>query len=347
MLLRKWLNENRDQLRQKRKIEERAEEWRSHHKSKDYLLQGKPLADAKAFHKQQANTLSLSDLAVEFIQRSSRQKRVNQLRAAGFLTVPVLVVFVAIVPHLRQRNYAQARNIVATRGAGTREALEVLTEGCHERQFLERQQLKIPNYLITLLFGNCTNLSRTNLRGADLRDANLSGANLSTANLVGAYLTSANLHSINLSSSKLMDTTFENANLYGANLSGANFSNAGLTNTDLSNANLSGALLFFINSREVLNLEPLQLKAKPSPFLCNVALPTYSQQPRVNPNRDCDRIPQLLSSRYDISLEELKGSSMGSTSFSGGRNNIKLLIEVSTPQFEDLCHTVAMPLSPR
>ncbi|NJL35960.1 MAG: hypothetical protein HC899_03785 [Leptolyngbyaceae cyanobacterium SM1_4_3] len=247
LLLRKWLNENRDQLRQKRKIEERAEEWRSHHKSKDYLLQGKPLADAKAFHKQQANTLSLSDLAVEFIQRSSRQKRVNQLRAAGFLTVPVLVVFVAIVPHLRQRNYAQARNIVATRGAGTREALEVLTEGCHERQFLERQQLKIPNYLITLLFGNCTNLSRTNLRGADLRDANLSGANLSTANLVGAYLTSANLHSINLSSSKLMDTTFENANLYGANLSGANFSNAGLTNTDLSNANLSDAKFYGAN----------------------------------------------------------------------------------------------------
>ena len=44
--------------------------------------------------------------------------------------------------------------------------------------------------------------------------------------------------------------------------------------------------------------------AKPSPFLCNVALPAYSRQPAVNPNRDCDRIPQLLSTRYSIPLEE-------------------------------------------
>ncbi|NJN22813.1 MAG: pentapeptide repeat-containing protein, partial [Leptolyngbya sp. RL_3_1] len=97
------------------------------------------------------------------------------------------------------------------------------------------------------------------------------------------------------------------ADLRYANLSGADLNCALISDANLSNANLSGALLFFINSREVLNLEPLQLKAKPSPFLCNVALPTYSQQPRVNPNRDCDRIPQLLSSRYDISLEEAQG----------------------------------------
>lgn len=39
-----------------------------------------------------------------------------------------------------------------------------------------------------------------------------------------------------------------------------------LTDANLSDANLSNALLFFINLREVLNLEPLQLEATPPPF---------------------------------------------------------------------------------
>ncbi|MEQ8956825.1 MAG: pentapeptide repeat-containing protein, partial [Coleofasciculus sp. C2-GNP5-27] len=102
------------------------------------------------------------------------------------------------------------------------------------------------------------------------------------------------------------------ANLSGANLNYANLSDADLncpllSDANLSDANLSGALLFFVNSRQVQNLEPLQLQAQHKPFLCNVALPSYSHQPKVNPNRDCDRIPQLLSDRYNISLEEAQG----------------------------------------
>ena len=88
----------------------------------------------------------------------------------------------------------------------------------------------------------------------------------------------------------------------GLRLSGAN-----LYGADLSGANLSGALLFFVNSREALNLEPFQLKANATaPVLCHVALPAYGSDPELNPNRDCDRIPQLLSDRYDIPLEEAR-----------------------------------------
>ena len=94
------------------------------------------------------------------------------------------------------------------------------------------------------------------------------------------------------------------ADLRSANLSGANLNCVLLTDTNLSDANLSNALLFFTNLRDALNLEPLHLEAKPSPFLCNVALPAYAQQPDVNHNRACSRMPQLLSARYDISLEE-------------------------------------------
>ncbi|MGJ3246475.1 MAG: pentapeptide repeat-containing protein [Elainellaceae cyanobacterium] len=155
-------------------------------------------------------------------------------------------------------------------------------------------------------------LSGANLNGADFCGANLSGANLSGADLIRANLNGANLNGADLRYANLSGADFRYANLSGAdfrcaNLSDANLNCALLSDANLSDANLSRALLFFINSREVLNLEPFQLKAKPSPFLCNVALPAYSHQPGVNPNRDCDRIPQLLSARYDIPLEEAQG----------------------------------------
>lgn len=157
-------------------------------------------------------------------------------------------------------------------------------------------------------------LSRANLGSADLNGAELGGANLNGANLNGANLISANLSGANLSGAKLRYADLSgadlryanlcNADLRQANLSGADLNCALLSNANLSDTNLSGALLFYINSRDVQNLESLQLEAEPSPFLCNVALPAYSKKPSVNPNRDCDRIPQLLSARYDISLEE-------------------------------------------
>ncbi|NJN92116.1 MAG: pentapeptide repeat-containing protein, partial [Leptolyngbyaceae cyanobacterium SL_5_14] len=288
LLLRKWLTENRDQLRQKRKIEERAEEWRLHHKSKDYLLQGKLLVDAKAFHKQQTNALSLSGLAVEFIQKSTRQKRVNQLRAAGFLTVPVLVVYVAIVPPLRQINYGRAWRTIETRSPGTLEALEVLTEGCREKY-----ALNISDYLLTLLFGDCADLSSanlhsTNLRSADLSSANLDSADLSSANLDSADLSSANLDSANLDSANLRDANLRNANLHNANLRSANLRYADFRSTtptfsgqevylifpitrdsaaydtigaSLSGANFSDADLSGADFRDVRGLIPEQVKA--------------------------------------------------------------------------------------
>jgi uncharacterized protein YjbI with pentapeptide repeats len=150
-------------------------------------------------------------------------------------------------------------------------------------------------------------LINANLSGADLINANLSGTDLINANLSGANLSGANLRYANLSGANLRDANLSGANLKYANLSGADLNCTLLSDANLSNANLSGALLFFVNSREVQNLEPLQLQAQPSPFLCNVALPSYSHQRKVNPNRDCDRIPQLLSDRYNISLEEAQG----------------------------------------
>lgn len=152
-----------------------------------------------------------------------------------------------------------------------------------------------------------TDLSGADLSGADLSGTNLSGADLINANLSGANLSGANLRFANLSGANLRFVNLSGANLKYANLSGADLNCTLLSDANFSDTNLSGALLFFVNSREVQNLEPFQLKTKPSPFLCNVALPSDSHQTKVNPNRDCDRIPQLLSARYHISLEEAQG----------------------------------------
>ena len=150
-------------------------------------------------------------------------------------------------------------------------------------------------------------LSGANLSGVDLSHARLSGAELASANLNGANLNGADLQYANLSEADLRYTNLSEADLRYANLSGADLNCALLSDANFSEANLSKALLFYINSRNVQNLEPLQLKAQPSPFLCNVALPSYDSHTNVNPNRDCDRIPHLLSTRYRISLEEAQG----------------------------------------
>lgn len=171
------------------------------------------------------------------------------------------------------------------------------------------RKLNFLNFRITNPNTETADLSGADLNGVDLSGADLSGADLRYANLRYANLSGANLRGAEFRYADLSGAEFRYADLSGANLKYANLSDANLNCTllsgaNLSDANLSRALLFFVNLREVLNLEPLQLKAQPSPFLCNVALPNYSQQPNVNPNRACNRIPQLWRDRYNISLEE-------------------------------------------
>lgn len=151
---------------------------------------------------------------------------------------------------------------------------------------------------------NGASLCGADFRGANLSGATLSGANLSEANLRGATLSGAGLRYANLSGADLRYTDLRDSDLRHANLSYADLNCAFLRGANLSDANLRGALLILINLRDVLNLEPLQLQAKPSPFLCNVALPDYSQHPRINPNCACHGIPQVLSDHYAISLRE-------------------------------------------
>ncbi|HLP90765.1 MAG TPA: caspase family protein [Nostocaceae cyanobacterium] len=73
-LLRQWLNENREALRQKRKIEAAAQEWLDNGKIKDYLLQGVKLAQAEDFLQTHADTMPVSSPAKELIAASQAER---------------------------------------------------------------------------------------------------------------------------------------------------------------------------------------------------------------------------------------------------------------------------------
>ncbi|MEH2340043.1 nSTAND1 domain-containing NTPase [Nostoc sp.] len=248
LLLREWIEESRDILRQKRKIEAAAVEWRDRRRVKDYLFQGKRLREVEDFQKQQTENLRLSDLAIEFIQASVTQRRDNRFWSiAFFLIIPLVLSVVGIVIEKSIRINQLWQTVDAARGKefspARIEALEKLMQA--------GESLAKNDFSHAILIG--ANLSSANLRDADLRDAdlrvaNLNSADLSSADLRGAYLSGANLSSANLSSANLSRAELSRADLSRADLSGANLSaaylsDAYLRSADLSRADLSGANL--------------------------------------------------------------------------------------------------------
>jgi formylglycine-generating enzyme required for sulfatase activity/energy-coupling factor transporter ATP-binding protein EcfA2 len=77
--LRKWLEENRDALGRQRKIEEEAKYWVEKEKDKEYLWRGTRLEEAVEILKEYAATVTLSSLATEFLQASSREQLITYL----------------------------------------------------------------------------------------------------------------------------------------------------------------------------------------------------------------------------------------------------------------------------
>ncbi|MEH2330696.1 nSTAND1 domain-containing NTPase [Nostoc sp.] len=76
--LRKLVDKNREAIRNERKIQEAAEEWRDQQKSSDYLFAGLRLEAAEKFLQEEAEIVPPSNLAVEFIEES--QKKRDRLR---------------------------------------------------------------------------------------------------------------------------------------------------------------------------------------------------------------------------------------------------------------------------
>ena len=330
-LLRQWIEQNRDRLRQQRRIEASAVTWQEQQKSQGYLLQGLPLDEAMQFQKQQADTFPLSNAARTFIQRSRRQRQWNRLKTASWLIIPALVI-VGIVEHnLREQGVRADIGRIDDNQGGSEEkyAAEDLVRGCR-RGVPRPEQNWLGNYIgERILLGNCRSLTRLDLSGADLSGADLSGADLFIANLRDADLSNALLDDADLSSADLRDadlrqtnlsdanlsyTDLRDASLFSANLSDANLFSTGLNDAhlvvaDLSNANLSytnlsNAVLLETDLRGTTDLTSQQLTGEVAPHLCNVFLPNTLKD--IDPDRDCDsdKLSQILAKRYGITEEE-------------------------------------------
>lgn len=238
--LRQWINESRDILRQKREIEEDTEEWYSHGKSQDFLLQGIRLAQAKTFQAEHGNVYPLNVLDEEMIHESIQQEKrdafqTNCLRVATWtLCAFGLLGFIASLEiynrkHQTDEAFRELKKVASIDNKiidlGKRdELLQNLTGGCAGI----KNTPWINSYFSTRLFGNCVPFY-----GKDLSEIDLSKVTLKDANL----------QKVDLSSAKLCKVRFENVNLQGANLAATSLQESNFINVDFSEANLRGAQL--------------------------------------------------------------------------------------------------------
>lgn len=303
-LLRQWIEQNRDLLRQQRKIEGNAIAWRDQGQKRGYLLDGLPLTEAIHFERQQRNTFPLSDSAKGFIRQSIQQRRWNRLKIASWLIIPALVAVGVVEYNLRESSVKA--DFARLDQEGTYEetrAVQSLVQGCSALQQAKYQW----SYLVERLYGNCrsleyTPLAKANLSQTDLSFTNLFAANLSNADLTATILFATNLSNANLSNANLFFgylpfANLSNANLSNANLKHANLSNASLIFARLSGANLSNTILFFSDLSSSTGLNLNQLTSSEPPILCATKLPN---EMKYLSNRDCDRLPKILSVRADL-----------------------------------------------
>ncbi len=252
ILLRQWLDEYRDLLRQKQKIEDAAKEWQASGQKKNYLLSKKRLKETKAFQKEQQEKYPLSELAAKFVAQNSKYQKREKIKFLGiFLVIPLIGTAIAgyfIVGELWLN--ADKTLIQNCQGQeycpGRIEALERLVKA--------KKSLKFYN-----LIG--ANLNGANLNGADLNGANLFNANLNRIDLDHATLSSATLNRTDLDHATLSSANLNRADLNHATLFDANLNGANLNGANLNGVNLNFANLNFANLIEAENFIPSQIKS--------------------------------------------------------------------------------------
>ncbi|MGB3205072.1 MAG: pentapeptide repeat-containing protein [Crinalium sp.] len=232
--LQDWLNKHWEKLLKKRKIEQFALDWQYYRKSKDYLLQGRVLRDAKEFlQAQKENTeTSLSGLAKEFVQ-ASRRKQIQ-----GFLKVAIIPLMGTLIPiHFFLLKLAQT--------AIQRKDIEC------------KQDFDIPilvRYLV--LVGQ-----KDNLEGANFCNDTLNNIDLSESTLWGT----------NFRGSHLANTDLQGANLREADFQGANLLNTNFSKAFLEKANFQGSLLYKTNLQTTNELQQSQIEQS---LICKAKLPS-------------------------------------------------------------------------
>jgi hypothetical protein len=282
--LQHWLNEQWKALRKKRKIEEAAEQWKYHRKSKDYLLQGRSLRDAREFMQAANKEITLSSLAVEFVKVGVKQQRSNILKFASlFLVFPLIGTLITV--HLQIISRA---NLILSRDdckpdTEIKDLLQYMwwtrninqlrkMELCNE----ELRGIRLSRVIIPGSDFEKANLSNADFRGATLADSNFRGATLAYADFSdNALLMEVDFRCSDSGCAYLAEANFENAKLMTAKFQKAFLQGANFRGADLTNANLDGA--------KGLTFEQLE-----DAILCRTVLPNYISIHDAS-NRNCPK----------------------------------------------------------
>jgi hypothetical protein len=277
-LLRQWLDQDRANLLQQRKIEALAQEWEKSGRKSAYLLVGFRLKEARKFQKEQALQYPLKKLGSDFIAKSVGKQRQNWLKLGVIPLVGVgILTFFGIRTYIVQSSWKIVQETQSEKYDVRRiNALEDLLwwQESFANISLEKANLskiQLPNAnLVSANLGhanlNDANFISTNLSHADLQSANLDRANLQSANLFRVNLFSASLENANLSIASLESADLqsaylgiaylESAILYRANLESAILYEADLKSAILDEANLESAILI-----DAKNLTNTQIKS--------------------------------------------------------------------------------------
>ena len=158
-----WLDENRTLLKQQRRIEQAAEEWRSQNHQSGYLLQGLPLTEAKLFQNTHTDIFPLSKLAGKFIRTSIRHRKIIRFKTLSWLIIPALTIIGITEAYFRETTIQENRARLEQEGTyGESQALVRLVEGCAEQYRFQW----LPTYWSERLFGNCRPVLQAPLRNA-------------------------------------------------------------------------------------------------------------------------------------------------------------------------------------
>ena len=258
-LLRKWVDKIREQLKLKQRIEDAAVEWERRKKAKDYLLQGKLFKEARGFQKQTVGNVALSTLAVEFIQKSVKQRRSNRIKNVGFgLIIPGILTLFLGLERVKQENIIKLRDTIeAASGkkvsfARDKALQELMGLGADlENIKLRNADLSNVNFFNVKLDG--ADLSGTKLssfrrfysfRPASLSRTNLSHANLNRLGLFDLDLSYANFSYADLSYAEIYNSDLHNVKFIGADLRGVDLRSSKFRDTDFRGADLRVANFF-------------------------------------------------------------------------------------------------------
>ncbi|MDJ0678697.1 MAG: pentapeptide repeat-containing protein [Xenococcaceae cyanobacterium MO_167.B52] len=222
ILLRQWLDEYRDLLRQKPKIEDGARDSQSSEQKTNYLLSKTRLQEANYSEKQQQKKYLPSKLTAKFAAQNSKYQKRETIKSLVLFSV-ISLIGTAMVGYFIVRELWWNED-------------KILIQNCKGKEYCQGRIEALAR-----LVKARKSLKSYNLSGANLIDANLSDANLSDANLNFVALNFANLNRANLSGATLFGATLNRADLDRANLSDANLNRADLDHANLSEANLNGA----------------------------------------------------------------------------------------------------------